>query len=191
MTVFTRIVLTLALILAWASAWAAPQSYLLDRDRSRVSFQYDLGDQPARGFFPVESAQVVLDLQQVARSSVDVTLSVRKGRAGDVFSTSAMKSESVLDASGHPTARFVSQKVRRKWQGAEVEGLLTLRGVTRPATVQVRIIREPDAPKDNSQLVLEITGSLSRSAFGATGYQNLVGDQIDLKFFVWINRAEE
>lgn len=189
MTVFKYMALALVLALSWSGASAAPQTYLLDRDKSRVSFQFDFGDQRGRGFFPVESAAVELDLQRVQRSSVDVTLSVKHARAGDLFATSAMKGDNMLAASQYPTARFVSQKVSRRPHGAEVEGFLTLRGVTRPATVQVRIIREPDAPKDNSRLVLEITGSVSRSDFGATGFKKLVGDQIDLKFFVWINRA--
>ncbi len=171
------------------AALAAPETYILDRNQSRVGFTYDRGDQQGKGFFPVQSAEVTLDLERVQNSMVDVTLSVKEARAGDLFSTSAMKSAEVLNADRFPIARFKSTQVRREGQGVEIDGQLTLRGTTRPATVQARILRRPDAPKDNSELVLEITGGVNRFDFGATGYPNFVGDQIGLKFFVWLNRA--
>lgn len=168
---------------------AAPALYQLDKDKSRVRFSFVFGGSPGAGFFPVEDASVSLDLAQVHRSSVDVTLSIKKARAGDVFATTAMKSAEVLDAKQYPTARFVSRKITQRGQDVQIMGELTLRGVTQPVTVDARIIREPDAPRDNSRLVLEITGAVNRSAFGATGYATMVEDQIDLKFYVWINRA--
>ncbi|WP_421749311.1 YceI family protein [Cognatishimia sp.] len=170
-------------------AQAAAVRYRLDKDKSRVRFQFKFNGAAGAGFIPIEDANVSLDLNQVHRSSVDVTLSIKKARTGDVFATTAMKSAEVLNANQFPTARFVSRNIKQQGQMVEILGDLTLRGVTRPVSVDARIIREPDAPKDNSRLVLEITGAVNRSTFGATGYSNLVGDQIDLKFYVWINRA--
>ncbi|GAA6207335.1 YceI family protein [Cognatishimia sp. WU-CL00825] len=171
-----------------ASADAAAVRYELDKDSSRVGFTFWFGEQTGKGFFPITDAEVFLDLQNVHKSSVRVQLDVRNARAGDIVATSGMKSREVLNAQDFPVAEFQSNSVRRLGHGVEVEGDLTLRGVTRPVTLQARILRQPSSPKDNSQLVLEIMGSVKRSDFGAVGYSNLVGDQVDLRFFVWVNR---
>ena len=170
-------------------ALAAPQRYDVDLDRSRVSFDYQMGEQTSRGYFPMQAGDVVLNLANVAQSRVEVVLSTAGVRAGDLFATAAMKSRDVLDADRFPTARFVSQTVAKRPEGALVTGALTLRGVTRAAAVDVRILRHPDAPADNSELILEISGQLRRSDFGATGYADMVGDLITLRFYVWLSRA--
>lgn len=172
-----------------SSVLAEPQRYSVDQNASRVSFFFEIGDQRSKGFFPVLNADVILDLDMLSKSSVTVNLSVEHARAGDLFSTSAMKSQEVLDAARFPSAKFVSRQVVQRGQGADIRGDLTLRGVTRPVKVSARLIRTPDAPKDNSKLVLEISGRLKRSDFGATGYANFVGDDISLKFFIWLTRA--
>ncbi|MGH1465307.1 MAG: YceI family protein [Cognatishimia sp.] len=177
----------IALFLA-ASADAAAVRYELDKDSSRVGFTFWFGEQTGKGFFPITDADVLLDLQNVHRSSVRVLLDVRNARAGDVVATSGMKSREVLNAQEFPTAVFQSSSVRRLRHGVEITGYLTLRGVTKPVTLQARILRQPSAPKDNSELVLEIMGSVKRSDFGAIGFSKLVGDQVDLRFFVWVNR---
>lgn len=163
---------------------AKPERYLVDQDASRVSFFFQTGQQKSKGFFPVSSADVFLDLADLTRSSVTVDLSIKHERAGDLFSTSAMKSPEVLNADRYPEARFVSRQIVPRGQGADIRGDLTLCGVTRPVTVTTRLIRTPDAPKDNSKLVLEISGRLKRTDFGANGYANFVGDDISLKFFI-------
>lgn len=170
-------------------AWARAERYVLDRRQSQVRFFFNIGDNDGRGTFPIKSADVSLDLDRVERSKVDIRVDVKKAKAGDLITTSALKSPEVLNSRDFPEARFVATRITRtaRWK-AIVTGNLTLRGVTQPVTLAAEFLRQPGAPTDNSMIVVQIKGDLSRNAFGASGFPNLVNDQISLDFQVWLNR---
>jgi polyisoprenoid-binding protein YceI len=96
-----------------------------------------------------------------------------------------------LDTARHPTITYASTAMRRTAEGAEVTGRLRVRDVDRPVILAARFFRQPDRdPGDLRELVIELTGSLSRAAFGATGFPDLVGDRIDLRILATISRAQ-
>ncbi len=69
--------------------------------------------------------------------------------------------------------------------------MVTIRGVTKPLTLNAVFYRQKgSAPKDLSKLSILLTGSISRAAFGATGYPKLVGDRIDLRILARIRQVE-
>lgn len=175
-------VLTLILIFIAASVSAAPESYTLVPKGSEISFTYSLSGAPTKGKMGVGKTQMVLDFEDVSRSKVDVTLDLSKARAGLVFATDAMRSGTVLNVAEFPKARFVSTSVRRTSTGARLAGNLTLRGVTRPFELDARIFRARGSdPEDLSELSIVLTGRMNRNNFGATGYPDLVGPNVDLR----------
>jgi polyisoprenoid-binding protein YceI len=93
-----------------------------------------------------------------------------------------MRSATVLNVAEFPKARFVSTSVRRTSTGARLAGNLTLRGVTRPFELDARIFRARGSdPEDLSELSIVLTGRMNRNNFGATGYPDLVGPNVDLR----------
>ncbi|SFG41946.1 Polyisoprenoid-binding protein YceI [Novosphingobium sp. CF614] len=82
-------------------------------------------------------------------------------------------------------AHFVSTMVRTTGDGrAEMAGNLTLNGVTRPVTLQVRFHGAGTMPQamGGGELVgFEATGTLKRSDFGLDFSIPLVSDAVDLK----------
>ena len=104
----------------------------------------------------------------------------------------AMKGQSVLWTDRFPEITFESNEVRRDGEGgATVTGMLTVRGETRPQTFRARLFRPPGtAAGDRDRLTIRLDGSLSRSAFGASGYANFVGDEVDLDIQAFIVRGE-
>lgn len=175
-------------------AEAAPVRYALDTAKSRVGFIFSLNNTKARGSMPVVSSQIAIDLSALQRSSVDVTVNVRKARTGLIFATDALKSPSVLNAQRFGTVRFRSTRVRLNGQGrladgAKIDGELTIRGVTRPVTLNAALFRPKSAaPGDLSRLNFRLSGAVSRKAFGATGFPDLVDDTIQLDIVAWVNR---
>ncbi len=167
---------------------AAPERYRLDANRSIVGFTYRVNGNKARGVMPVQDAMVELDLNHVPNSTVSVDLSIKKARAGDGLATTAMKSADVLNARSFPVARFQSHTVKGSARNASIEGDLTLRGVTRPISLSGYLVREPDAPLDNSELFIRVSGSIRRSEFGAKGFSGFVGDKIGLEITVKLIR---
>ena len=167
---------------------AEPVPYELDLKKSEVVFSYALGSQDTKGVFPIASADTVVDLTNVRRSTLDVKVATKFVRAGDPFVTLAIRGPELLATGKHPYARFVSTSVIPSANGAKIVGDLTLKGVTRPVTLDAVFQRRADAPKDNSELILMVSGSVSRSDFGVVGFPDLVGDEIVLRFMVHLLR---
>jgi polyisoprenoid-binding protein YceI len=190
----TRLAATLALLIALAApaAFAAPQPYALDAAASEVGFVYRLTGQATRGRMPVSRAEIVIDWQSLAATRADVTLDVARAQAGLIFATQAMRGPQVLDAGRHPAIRFRSTRTYATEGGAAMEGALTVRGVTRPVTLAARFLAPqgaaPDDPAARERLTIELTGAISRSAFGASGFPDIVGDRVDLEIRAVIRR---
>jgi polyisoprenoid-binding protein YceI len=102
-----------------------------------------------------------------------------------------MKSDQVLATRSFPTIRFVSTRFSAKGQTATVEGQVTVRGTTRPVTLSARIYRpQGTAEGQRDRFSVYLTGTLSRAAFGATGFADLVGDEVLLDIRARIRRAD-
>jgi polyisoprenoid-binding protein YceI len=184
-----RYILAIILCLTAALSMAAPQAYRLDSARSIVGFSYDFEGNPKQGTMPVKSAKITLDLGNLPASRVRVTLDAAGARAGFFFATQAMKDAKVLDTGRFPDITFRSNTLTGDLTGAKVQGDLTVRGVTRPITLDARLYRQRGtAAEDHRNLAVLLTGKISRSAFGATGYSAMVGDTIGLRIIARITR---
>lgn len=185
-----------AVLIAGAVALAGPATgaarhYMLDGTNSQVGFATDFGDDQITGKIPVSAASLQLDFRDLSNSTVTVTLDVRDAIASLPFAAQAMKGPKVLDARHFPTADFRSSEVRRSGEGAVVDGVLTLRGVTRPVSLQAGLWHVAGSePGDLDHLIIRLTGAISRSAFGASGWPNAVGDEVRLDIIAQIARAE-
>lgn len=174
-----RLVLAALCLLAAPAALAAPVSYDMQPDTSSVAFETDFGVDKINGSFPLASADLTLDFDNAANSTIDVTLDVTGAQASFPFAAQALRGPKVLDAKNHPKMHFASTKVEAKGDGATVSGNITIRGVTRPITLQAGIfLQKGSAAGDHSHLTVRLTGQLKRSEFGATGWSDLVGDEV-------------
>lgn len=178
---------------SWATAGlAAATPYDLIRENSRVAFKFDISGTPQTGTVPIKTADIRVDTRNLAASNAVVTADIREAKAGVLFATQALLSPSVLDAENHPLVRYASTKIilgqaGRISEGAKIDGDLTLRGVTRPLRLAAFLSRPAGtAPDDLSVLSIQLTGALSRSEFGATGYPKLVEDTVTLDIFAEI-----
>ncbi|GAB4286088.1 MAG: YceI family protein [Roseovarius sp.] len=170
-------------------ATAAPALFRLEPERSVVEFVYTLGQNTSSGRIPIRSADLLIDLDRLAASRIEVVLDARGARAGFFLATDAIRGPGILDAAHHPEIRFRSTDIRGTPRAATVAGELTMRGVTRPITLEARLYRQPDTDiHDRNNLTVLLTGSLSRAAFGATGYADLVGDRVDIRIIAYITR---
>lgn len=191
----SRRLLITAGLASWATAGlAATQRYDLVGERSSVAFIFSVSDAAQTGTVPIQTADIRVDTDNLARSSADVTADIRKARAGLVFVTQALLSPSVLDADTHPIVRYTSSRITlgragRISEGARIDGQLTLRGVTRQLNLAASLTRPAGTPaNDLSVLNIRLTGTLSRAAFGAVGYPKLVADPVNLDINAEIRR---
>ena len=181
----------LGLFLAIApAAWAAPVLYLLEGDKSRVGFAVDFGPDEITGRFPVSDARLQLDFRQVSNSTVSVKLNAHEAVASFPFAAQALKGPSMLNTRAYPMIAFESTSVTRVEGGARVKGDLTIRGVTRPVELRARLFRRAGSdPQDFSNLFIQLTGAVSRSAFGASGWADAVDDEVRIDILAEVAEA--
>ena len=165
---------------------AAPTRYQLDAKASEVEFSFSMTGTLQKGTMPVSKAVILVDPANLTRARVDISVDVTGTRTPLPFARQAMIGPLVLDANRYPTIRFVSTGVKlapdgRLSGGATITGKLTVHGVTRPVTFQAGLFRAPgSAPDDLSNLTVKLKGQISRSAFGASGFSDLVADTVGL-----------
>jgi polyisoprenoid-binding protein YceI len=174
-----------------APAFARPVAYTLDAANSIVGFETDFGPDKINGDMPVDAADLKLDFDTVANSQIDVRLGAAAASASFPFAAQALKGPKVLDTGNHPDIRFESTQVRATKDGAEVKGNLTIRGVTRPVTLAAIVWRQKGTEAgDLSRLTLRLTGRVNRSDYGATGWADMVGDEVRIIITARISRTE-
>lgn len=189
--VLLKSLLASAFILTGTFGFAAPVPYALQKDNSIVGFSWTLGPDEVTGSMPVASADIEIDLDRYENSKVNVSLDVANAVAGFPFATQGMKSERVLWAEEFPEIVFESTDVARTGEGARLNGLITVRGVTRPVTFEAKLFRQQGTqPGDRRLLSIIVTGSLSRAAFGADGWSALAGDEVRLTIVARLERME-
>lgn len=168
----------LALLIS-GTATAAPVAYLLDRDASTVAFEAEFGPDLITGTIPLTSADLTLDFDSVANCTVAVELDVSGAQASFPFAAQALKGPKVLDARTYPRMLFQSTSVRAAGDGATVAGNLTIRGITRPVTLHAEIYRQQGTVAgDRTRLTVRLSGKVNRSDFGATGWSDMVKDEV-------------
>ena len=87
----------------------------------------------------------------------------------------------MLDVEQFPRITFRSLSITETASGASVDGEITIRDVTRPITLDAQFFRQRGTEEgDRSRMSVVLRGGISRQAFGASGFGNLVGDRIDL-----------
>lgn len=184
----TKMVRLSLLLILWAGTLsAAPIPYAIEAAKSTVGFETDFGPDKINGSMPVTRADLVLDFRNVANCTIAVTLDISKATASFPFATQALKGPKVLDSATWPDITFVSTAVRTKGDGAEVDGHLTIRGVTRPVTLAANIYRQTGFDEgDYTHLSVLLTGAVNRSDFGATGWADMVGDEVRLRILARI-----
>lgn len=171
-------------------AHAAPIRYTLDAARSSVRFETDFGQDRITGDMPVSAADLTLDFANVANCRVSVSLDTSGAEASFPFAAQALKGPKVLDAGSYPNISFISTSVKRNGDGARVNGNITIRGVTRPATLDATIYRQTGTQAgDLAHLTIHLVGRVHRSDFGATGWSDMVGDEVRIDILARIDQA--
>lgn len=183
-------VLVLAALLPLHRVEAATVAYHLDPAASTVAFETDFGPDLITGSIPLERADLSLDFDNVANCTVAVALDVTGAQASFPFAAQALKGPKVLDAKDYPRMTFESTSVKRAGDAADVAGNLTIRGVTKPVTLRAQIFRPKGSTADDlDHLTVKLTGKVNRSDFGATGWSDMVGDQVRIIITARIDAA--
>jgi polyisoprenoid-binding protein YceI len=154
----------------------------IDPSHSEVSFVARHLMSKVRGLFEKFEGQIVTGDQPSATATIDLnSINTRDEnrdahlRSGDFFD---------VEASGPMT--FATTTVEEGGNGLLVTGDLSIKGVTRPVTLDVEVLGTDTDPWGGTRVGFEGTTTISRKAFGIDfnipmdGGRLLIGDKIDI-----------
>ena len=173
---------------AAANAAAAPiklasGTYTLDPAHTDILAQwFHFGFSNPTANFGDVTGTLVYDDADVSKSSVQVTIPLSGITANGKFDE-YLRDVDFFDAAKYPTITFKSTKVERAGVNRlTVSGNLTVKGITKPVTLNVTINGSGEHPMTHLMSAgFDATGTLNRSEFGINGYLPLVSDEIRLR----------
>ena len=119
------------------------------------------------GSFGKYSAEAQTDGDNFANAKIHFTADVNSISTGNEQRDGHLKSPDFFDAENHPTIDFVSEKMEAVGEeNYKLHGQLTMRGVTRPVTLNVEFGGTMKDFYGNLKSGFEITGTINRSDFG-------------------------
>ncbi|MGE5649551.1 MAG: YceI family protein [Bacillota bacterium] len=165
-----------------ASAFATPETFTIDNTHTFPRFEYNhFGYSTQLSRFDKTTGTVVFD--QTARTgSVDVTIDMKSVSTGSPLFNEHIQGEDFLDTGKYPTATFKSTKVVFNGdKPSKVEGNLTIKGVTKPVTLNVTSFHSMEHPiVKKTAIGANATTTIKRSEFNAGKYAPYVGDDVTL-----------
>jgi len=168
------------------SAFAAPETYVIDGSHTFPRFEYShfgYSNQVSR--FDKTSGKIVLD-RAAKTGSVDVTIDTKSVNTGFTTFNDHIQGADFFDTAKFPTITYKSTKFNFSGDKlASVDGNLTIKGVTKPVTLTVtsfQCMPHPMLKKDACGA--NATAKVLRSDFNAGKYAPYVGDEVTLTFAI-------
>jgi polyisoprenoid-binding protein YceI len=173
-----------------SAAFAAPVTYNVDPDHTYPSFEADHfgGMSVWRGKFNQSSGKVVLD-REAQSGTVDITIDANSIDAGHEKLNTHLKGSDagMFDVAKFPTVTYKGKLAKFK-DGAptEVQGELTLHGVTKPVTLTIRSFKCMQHPMQKKEFCgADAVGTFNRDDFGIN-YGKAFGFKMDVKLAIQI-----
>lgn len=187
MSLFRKIALTASLFVAVAShAIAAPLTYQVDPTHTYPRFSYShFGLSTQLSSFRKTTGTITFDAK-TKTGQADITIDMTTVNTGLPDFDDHLRGEDFLDTAKHPTATFKSTRVIFDGdKPSSIEGLLTVKGVTKPVTLTVTAFTTMEHPMVKKPAIgANAFTIIKRSEFGAGKYAPFVGDDVRIDIAV-------
>jgi polyisoprenoid-binding protein YceI len=183
-----RPVFVVALSTCVGAALAAPVTYDVDPEHTHPSFEADHfgGMSVWRGMFDKTSGTVTID-RAAGTGTVDIAIETASIDLGLEKLETHLKSADFFDVEKFPTATYKGKLAKFK-NGAptEVQGDLTLHGVTKPVTLTIRSFKcMPHPMKKKEFCGADAAATINRKDFGI-GWGENFGFKMETKLEIQI-----
>jgi polyisoprenoid-binding protein YceI len=164
----------------------AADTYSIDPNHAHATFAFQhLGFSTFQGKIPAQSGTIMLDPAQKT-GNVEVSFDVKGLVTGVPKFDEHLRSKDFFDVGQHPTATFKSSKIT--FEGGmptAVSGDLTIKGITKPVTLQVTSFKCGMHPMMKvAACGANATAKVKRSEFGLSYALPAVADEIVLSIEV-------
>jgi polyisoprenoid-binding protein YceI len=157
-------------------------TWSIDPSHSEVGFTARHLMSKVRGQFERFEGQIVTGDAPSATATIDLNSINTREENRDAH----LRSGDFFDVENNGPMTFTSTKVEQGGKGLLVTGDLSLKGVTKPVTVDVEVLGSETDPWGGTRVGFEGTTTISRKEFGVDfnvpmdGGRLLVGDKIDV-----------
>lgn len=165
----------------------APGTYTIDPAHSTAGFTVrHLGLAKVRGVFSDLTGAITV-AENIEDSSVEATIQAASIDTREPDRDTHLRSPDFLDVEQFPTMEFRSTAVRGSGANWEVEGDLTIHGVTKPVILEVEFEGVAKDPWGNTRAGFSAETEITRDDFGLTWNQPLetggwlVGKQVKIE----------
>jgi polyisoprenoid-binding protein YceI len=167
-------------------------TYTLDTSHTRLGFSARHAMvTTVRGSFPAFEGTATIDTADPAASSVSLTIDVAGIDTGNADRDGHLRSGDFFDAEQYPTITFTSTEVVREDESTwQITGDLTIKGVTRPVTIEFESTGSARDPFGNLRVGFEGATTINRKDWGLTWNAALetggvlVSEKVKLEFDV-------
>jgi polyisoprenoid-binding protein YceI len=101
-------------------------------------------------------------------SHVSVTIDMASVHSGDTARDDHLRSEDFFDVTNHPAATFASTQVTWNGNRGTMTGNLTIKGTTRPVTLEVEYLGHARDPWNNDRAIFSAHGKINREDWNLT-----------------------
>jgi polyisoprenoid-binding protein YceI len=137
----TTLAVSLVLGLGVEPAAADRKPYTFDRAHSQINFVAEALLLTAHGFFERFDGNIQVDAANLENSSLQLEIETASINTRIERRDNHLRSADFFDAANHPKITFVSKSIRKvDDSNLVVAGDLTIRGVTKPLEVPVRVV---------------------------------------------------
>jgi len=170
-----------------ALAAAEKATFKIDAVHSEVSFSIRHLVSKTSGKFDQFGGQITMDPDDPSTIKIDGTIQTASIDTNNDKRDGHLKSPDFFDAAKYPEITFKSTKVTKAGDKWTLTGDLTMKGVTKPVTLDLAILGVSPTPVFGGVRVgLEATGKINRKDWGVNwnnaveGGGTLLGDDVDL-----------
>ena len=172
--------------LVTVGAYAAPATYNVDPDHTYPAFEADhMGGQSLwRGKFNSSSGKIVYD-KEAKSGTVEVNIDMASINFGHEKMNTHASSPDMFDVAKFPTATFKGKLAKFSGDSpAEVQGDLTLHGVTKPVTLKLNSFLCKPNPMTKKEICgADAQATINREDFGVA-YGKQLGFKMDTKLLI-------
>ncbi|MEE2915536.1 hypothetical protein COA17_16685 [Sphingomonas ginsenosidimutans] len=161
----------------------AAGTYQVDPAHTQVTWEVNhMGFSMLQGQFGASGGSITIDPAKPAQTKVDVTFPIADLSVTSSQFATHLKSKDFFDVAANPNARFVSTAVTpRGANRATMTGNLTIKGITKPVTLDVTFVGAGANPMTKKlNFGFRAMGTIKRSDFGLGMAVPIVSDEVKL-----------
>lgn len=185
--------ITFASLSAFAGKSIPAGTYTIDTAHSKVGFEVPhLVIATVDGHFSKFDGSITID-SKLEKSKAQLNVDVTTINTDNKDRDDHLRSPDFFDVAKNPKMTFVAKKVIGTPEKLKLVGDLTLKGITKEVTLNVKYLGDVNDPFGNHKIAFKATGEINRKDFGLTWTKAVeagpvVGDVITLVIKIEANK---